>query len=259
MKTSELQRLMHTADRRGRVARVAVGVMTALHAVRFVLARIQLEAMARSGPAAIADAAANKERIGVVLLLVFVGTFVSGGLYLFWLVAAVTAARDGGREIGGVPKPRDAVVAYIVPIISLYRPLRHMQRLLEASDPGDLPPVTEVRTRETAGYRDTATERVARPYRTPWVPVRLWWWVWVAGSILSAALVPGSFSAHGDPIAGAESTALTDGLHVAAGILCILVIAGVAAMQRERLRRIVAVRHASAGAPGADSSNEAGG
>ena len=81
---------MHAADARGRVARVAVGVTTALHAVSFVLMRIRVDA---------ADVAANREQIRVVFVLLSLGSVLTGGLYLFWLVAAVvtTLGADGAQ------------------------------------------------------------------------------------------------------------------------------------------------------------------
>jgi hypothetical protein len=164
-----------------------------------------------------------------------VARLVALGLFLTWLYRAVSNA----RALGVATKwgPLQAVVAQVVPLISLVLPYYVMRELHRASDPSPLHDAPMFRERAEANYREGAREVLAPPrWRLP-API-LAWCVLYAATTLSGVVYP---------LLGAPAARyLGAACGMAAGVLCALIVRSVDARQRERCRRLEASERAGA-------------
>jgi hypothetical protein len=200
------------------------------------LARASVVAVAA---AALVDAAvpslatwqANRAtRLGVgICALVF--WCVASVLFLLWVHRAVSNARCMGGALRWGPGA--AVMAYVVPVVSLVLPYYVMKALHRASDPSALHDVPVFRDRAEAGYREGARELVAPPRWDLAAPI-LAWWVLFDGITLS-----NHFATAGEASTWWVASLVGCG-RLAAGVLCALVVRSIDARQRERCRRLEA-------------------
>ena len=102
--------------------------------------------------------------------------------YFQWLRGATKTARSLPGPVY-LRTPRWMVLAYVIPILSLFRPYLDMLSLVVASDPTTLPePIVRERVAENPGYRSSARRETAQPVAR-WarsVPVGRWWATWIA-------------------------------------------------------------------------------
>jgi Domain of unknown function (DUF4328) len=149
-------------------------------------------------------------------------------LYLRWIHRAVANAQRLGAPLGWTP--RQAVTAYLIPFVNLFRPYRVMKALHAASDPSALPDAPKYRHRENADYRQGARE-LLEPTRWAFAaPIGAWWTLYMLDGLLGSF-----FMVVAGPIPGAVLSALC---FLAAATLAVLVIRSVDARQRELLRRL---------------------
>jgi hypothetical protein len=149
-------------------------------------------------------------------------------LYLRWLYRAVANTTLLRAPIKWTPG--QAVLAYFIPIVSLFRPYQVMKALYAANDPSALHDAPVFRDRPAPNYRESARELLPPLRWNHRAPIAAWWgiynlrWVWAL-------------------VAGAASRATFGGrmaTDLAAAVLCALVIRSVDARQRERQRRLEA-------------------
>jgi hypothetical protein len=158
---------------------------------------------------------------------------VAAVLFLFWVHRAVSNAhRMGGTLRWG---PGTAVIAYVVPLVSLVLPYYVMKALHRASDPSSLHDVPVFRDRAEVGYgyREGARELVAPPRWDLAAPILAWW------VIFDAITLSNHFAAAGEVSTWWVACPLACG-RLAAGVLCVLVVRSIDARQRERCRRLEA-------------------
>jgi len=156
-------------------------------------------------------------------------------LFLVWVHRAVANAR--ALEAPLAWSAGQAVLAYLVPVVSLILPYYVMKSLYRASDPSALSDPPVFRERTDASYRDGARELVAPPLWILPAPILAWWILFDARSLLG--WVPIVTGGSGDGWFGASCD-------VASGALCVLVIRSIDARQRERCRRLEASERAPA-------------
>jgi hypothetical protein len=150
-------------------------------------------------------------------------------LYLRWLYRAVANTTLLRAPIKWTPG--QAVAAYFIPIVSLFRPYQVMKALYAANDPSALHDAPVFRDRPAPNYRESARELLPPLRWNHRAPIAAWWgiynlrWVWplVWGASASRVALGGVM--------------VTD---VAAAVLCALVVRSVDARQRERHRRLEA-------------------
>jgi Domain of unknown function (DUF4328) len=164
-----------------------------------------------------------------------IASFAAGVLFLRWVHRAVSNA-----GLLGVPLkwgPGHAVLAYLVPVVSIVLPYYVMQALHRASDPLALGDAPVFRDRVEANYRDGARELLAPPRWTFPAPILAWW------ILFNARLVSGVIV---ESVAGAPAGRWVGAFcEVAAGVLCVLVVRSVDSRQRERCRRLDAAEDAA--------------
>jgi hypothetical protein len=161
---------------------------------------------------------------------------VANVLFLVWIYRAVSNAGALGAPLKWGPGL--AVLANIVPVVSLVLPYFILRELHRASDPSMLPDAPLYRKRPAGTYREGARELLAAPRWEHPAPLVAWW------------IFDGARTVAG--IAAATHAPLVDWLlascQVAFDLLCILVVRSINARQRERGRRLEAVDGAAAAA-----------
>ncbi len=164
--------------------------------------------------------------------------FAAGALFLMWVHRAVS-----NSTLLGVPlkwRSWQAVLSYVVPVVSIVLPYYVMKALFRASDPSTLRDAPMFRERAEASYRRGAREVVAPPRWSFPAPILAWWILFetrIAADMVDSA-------ADGLAVRAARSVcevAVTALCQLAAGILCVLVVRSVDARQRERCRRLEAI------------------
>jgi hypothetical protein len=184
-----------------------------------------------------------------------VPTFVShlrGPRFLLQVVTTVVYCRWLYRayvdheRLGGAPlplSPRDAVLAWFLPVINFYRPYQALRDLHAKGDPATVPATPEYRPAAvTEDYRTNAREELAPRVWDLSFPVRGWWGFYVIGPLVFEAAYlacasTGGFAVPSDfqylPLVRLPMIAL-------ATIFGIQVIRSIDARQHERLRRLLA-------------------
>jgi hypothetical protein len=173
-------------------------------------------------------------------------------LFLRWIHRAVRNASRLGMAIEW--SPEQVVASFFIPVLFFFRPYQAVRELLAASDPADLPDLPAYREREDAGYREAAREVVPSPRWRFSAPVLVWWlfyWnvVHIGFSLFTSLLLVIGSSPLDD--SGVRAVLATGSIidvaaKVARGVLCAMVIRGIDARQRERLRRLEAIEAARA-------------
>jgi hypothetical protein len=148
-------------------------------------------------------------------------------LLLSWLYSAVGSARALGAPLRW--GQGQALLAFVVPLVSLVLPYYVMTALHRASDPSTLSDAPRYRDRIDASYREGAREPLSPPRWNLPAPILAWCIAFDALSL--SGLVTGPFGVPGDWNAGAA-------LQAVAGVLCALVVRSIDARQRERCRRL---------------------
>lgn len=204
------------ASRQARWATRAVLVSAALGALSFAYG-----SRVWRGPPGDSDAALIRLSSSIASVAAFV-------LFLSWLRYAVESARALGAPLRW--GPGQALLAFVVPLVSLVLPYYVMTALHRASDPSTLSDAPSYRDRIDASYREGARELLSPPRWDFAAPI-------LAGCIAFDALalsglVTGPFlGVPGMRSAGAA-------LQVAAAVLCARVVRSIDARQRERCRRL---------------------
>ncbi len=212
---AERRAAVHLASLLARASVVAVAVAALVDAAEPSLARWQACRATRLG-------------VGICAMVLWC---VAAALFLFWVHRATSnAQRMGGTLRWG---PGTAVMAFVVPPISLVLPYYVMKGLHRASDPSSLHDVPVFRDRTAAGYREGARERVAPPRWDLAAPILAWWVVFDAITLSSRFGWEGEVSTW-------WAASLLAWARLAAGVLCVLVVRSIDARQRERCRRLEA-------------------
>jgi hypothetical protein len=245
--------LVDRTRRRARLAAYALGFATAMFfveallTVRFKLALSDAEA----GRGLLSEVAADHDRYSGPLSLVHLAAVIPIAIvYLRWLVGAVESASAIGAKQSEIPNARRAVVAYFLPFIGFVRPYKHMTQLLTASDPSGLEALPEIEARATADYRQHPFVERHRSYRSPWLSAPMWWATWMAGAAAgvlalneAGSVLPNRRWAIYDYVGRVATFSLAaQVLDAVAGVSAILIVLGVAKMQRERLLRASKLR-----------------
>jgi hypothetical protein len=160
-------------------------------------------------------------------------------LFLVWIHRAVSNARALGAQTKW--SPRMAVVASIVPVVSLVMQYFVARDLYRASDPSPLKDAPVFRARADAGYREGGRELLSAPRWDHATPI-LAWCVTEAANALGAPVF--ARIAGGVPFA---AWLYAPG-EIAVAVLCALVVRSIDARQRERCRRLEATEATGAGA-----------
>ncbi|HVH41010.1 MAG TPA: DUF4328 domain-containing protein, partial [Labilithrix sp.] len=117
---------------------------------------------------------------GAVLLLV------TGPLFLRWVHRLASLTRALG-EAGHLSwSPAQAVWAFIIPFISLFRPYQVLSELQQKLDPDDiLPPAPRVDRDAQSDYRSVALVTPPAPKPVPRALLGLWWGCFIASNLIS--------------------------------------------------------------------------
>jgi hypothetical protein len=150
-------------------------------------------------------------------------------LFLFWLHSAVGRARALGAPVRW--GQGQALLAFVVPLVSLVLPYYVMTALHRASDPSTLSDAPRYRDRIDASYREGARELLSPPRWS--LPAPILAWCIAFDAVALSGLVPGPLFLG--VLAGRSAEAA---LHLAAGALCALVVRSIDARQRERCHRL---------------------
>jgi Domain of unknown function (DUF4328) len=154
-------------------------------------------------------------------------------LFLVWVYRAVSNAPAlGGALTWG---PGVAVLACVAPVVSLVLPYFVMRALHRASDPSALQDVPIFRERTDPTYREGGRELLASPRWDLPTPL-IAWWILLDGKDLMAGL-----DLRPPHWVGASC-------EIAVSVLCVLVVRGIDARQRERCRRLEANEERTAAA-----------
>jgi hypothetical protein len=232
------ERAIGDARVRARAVRIALGVTLGADVCMVLVnaARLGLVRDARAGghvewaTVGLLDRLAELgDALNAPLLLV------TGVLFVRWLRIVVRLAREFG---GGLRwKPRQVLWAFLMPIVSLWRPYELVRDVTRALAPERLPePRPRLDVHESTGYRDGPLVVPPRGLALPNGLVGAWWATWVAGQVLFVVLRP-----VGDAVDFESRAAFRialDALDVASAALAIQVVGAVAARLAERFRRI---------------------
>lgn len=163
-------------------------------------------------------------------------------LFLVWLYRAVSNARALGARTKW--SPGMAVVASVVPVISLVMQYFIARDLYRASDPSPLQDAPIFRERTDAGYRDGGRELLPAPRWDYAAPILAWCLVDAAKALTATV-----FARIADWVPLAVWLYAPGGIAIA--VLGALVVRSIDARQRERCRRLEATEEAKAGTVGA--------
>ncbi|HVY47519.1 MAG TPA: DUF4328 domain-containing protein [Minicystis sp.] len=240
---------------RGRAQIAVVGVLAvcAVRAAELLALGAQaamLEHVRGGGVVSPADAALNDARIQTITSIAGVAWILAGVVFLRWVASAHRSANVLDRDDVGPTPPASAVWSYFIPFVNFVRPYHDMARLAQKSDPRDLVLPPERVENVGAGYRDAARREVAR---APWSPPRYFVGLWWASYVLltlwanAAAFVrPHRGTDLGSLLDGTYFMMAHDALLVVTGGLCVAVVRGITACQRERTRRLAILARAEA-------------
>jgi hypothetical protein len=216
------------ASRRARWASVAV--------LAAAVARAIYDARAKGSGLWLGSGLQTRGGVGAIVgASLQIASLAAGVLFLQWVHRAVSNAGLLGAPLKW--SPGHAVLAYVVPVVSIVLPYYVMKALYRASDPLPLGDAPVFRDRVEASYRDGARELLAPPRWISPAPILAWW------ILFNARLVSGVIaeSVAGGP-AGRWVAAFSE---LAAGVLCVLVVRSVDSRQRERCRRLDAAEDAA--------------
>jgi Domain of unknown function (DUF4328) len=163
--------------------------------------------------------------------------FAAGVLFLMWVHRAVSSSR-----LLGVPVkwgPWQAVLAFVVPVVSVVLPYYVMKALFRASDPSVLGDVPMFRQRAEASYREGGRELVASPRWIFPAPILAWWILFETRMLVD--MVDSAGGALALRAAKSACGLAMTACQLGAGVLCVLVVRSVDARQRERCRRLEAI------------------
>lgn len=234
MTTEGMRKLVEVTARRGQVAVAAIAVVIVAHVVDLLWFGSSRDD--GGGLASLLVGAPTRADVRV-FLMAFAGISIAlAVLYFRWLYSAAKSAHALALD-RGVVTGSALFVAYMIPLMNLVRPRRHMQGIVAASDPKKIRVTPELRERAAVGYRDAAAERVSdASYRPPFISVDGWWFAWIVGGFV------GSLSRFSG--LGRSGEAVEYALLITALVLLIGIVRGVTTMQREKVRRIEARRRA---------------
>jgi hypothetical protein len=154
-------------------------------------------------------------------------------LFLVWIYRAVSNAGALGTPLKWGPGV--AVIANLVPVVSLVLPYFILKALHHASDPSALPDVPIFRERPAGTYRDGGREAIASPRWNHPAPLIAWWILDGARTLAGVAVVT-----RGEVIDWVLA-----GCQVAFDVLCVLVVWSIDGRQREKCRRLEAADEAA--------------
>jgi hypothetical protein len=167
------------------------------------------------------------------------GLLVGGIAFLRWTgrVFAVGGGVAPSRRL--VPYPgRTVVMAFLIPLVNVYRPFRAFSILNEEVDPADLPkpPAVANPGDATGGYRETAALAVTPASSTPSAPVGAWWALWL-GRLPLAWLGTGVGPAD-HAVLAVLLPILEPAWDAGTAVLAMSVVGRITARIRERARRL---------------------
>ncbi len=179
-----------------------------------------------------ADTVVNATAVGINVLLV-----VTAALFLRWVHRLVALTRSlGGSSVGVTPA--EAAWAFVIPIVSLYRPFQVMRATRDALEPEAFEnPPPRVDADAAAHYRDAAIAVPPPPPALPQATLGAWWGSFVLMNIT------GRF-AQGNPtdLSGVVSTyqvaCAVDALALVAAGFAVTVVRALTARLDERFRRL---------------------
>jgi heme/copper-type cytochrome/quinol oxidase subunit 2 len=163
-------------------------------------------------------------------------------LFLVWLYRAVSNARALGAQTKW--SPGMAVVASVVPVVSLVMQYFVARDLYRASDPSPLQDAPIFRERADAGYREGGRELLPAPRWDYAAPILAWCLIEAANALTVTVIAR---IADWVPLA---AWLYAPG-QIAISVLCALVVRSIDARQRERCRRLEATEATRAGPVGA--------
>lgn len=159
-------------------------------------------------------------------------------LFLRWMHGLVAATRALGNDRLRW-MPADAVWAFIIPFISLYRPYEVLRDVHNALEPDDVPPpAPRVTAGEQDGYRGVTVVEAPPPPRLPSSLIGLWWATFLLSRFagFSGSITPGAEAAA--VVSAHHGAMFVDLVSMTSAALAVVVVRGVTARLLERRRRL---------------------
>lgn len=171
--------------------------------------------------------------IGQFVLLV-----VTGVLFLRWLHRVVFVTRGLGAEML-TWAPKDAVLAFIIPIISIVRPYQVMRDVHDMLAPDAVPePAPQVRAGDAQGYRQVEMVAPPAPAKLPHASISAWWAAFWFGNVLANIASRQTGTSADDLLTRNTLNSASDAVEIVSATLAIVVVRAVTARLVERYRRV---------------------
>jgi hypothetical protein len=170
--------------------------------------------------------------IGQLILLL-----ITAVLFLRWLHRLTALARPLGR---GYMRwtPRDAVLAFFIPFVNIFRPYEVLRDLHNRLTPDFLPEPPDQTVVEDADYRGVRIASPPPPVRLPHAAIGAWWGAFWGGNLL-ANIASRIHPTTVDGLMGFNSLSMvSDAVDILSAGLGIVVVRGVTARLLERFRRV---------------------
>lgn len=202
-----------------------------------LLAQIERGERVDMQQAQLSDGFLNMGTAAQMILLVVTAT-----LFLMWIHRLTRVTRAlGGDTMRWLPK--DAVWAFIIPVVSIARPYQVVRDLHDQLTPELVPePVAQVTATATDGYRGVTVVEPPRATALPASRVGAWWGAFWVGNVVANIASRQHSTEVGALAVGNILNAVADGIEVVSAVLAVLVVRGMTARLQERFRRM---RHAA--------------
>jgi hypothetical protein len=164
------------------------------------------------------------------------GDLLGSGLY--WPTYEREPAVDLTRAMGGdMTRPGDAVGAFLIPVVSIYRPYRVVRDLHDSLAPElvDNPP-PEVRA---DGYRTVQIKAPPTAKKIPYAYIGAWWGTFWATGIIMRLAADGGTRRNLDTIVTEDTWSIVAAvIALASTVLGVTIVRSITARLVERFRRI---------------------
>lgn len=171
---------------------------------------------------------------------IWVGFAAAAILFLRWMHRLVGLTRALGGELSW--SPSDAVVAFILPLVCLFRPYQILSAVGAALEPEKVPaPAPRVDPAAQGDYRSVAFIEPPPPRKLPQALLGLWWGAWLVTVVGARLLQVGASTTptSAEAVIGLYQRGMfVSFIAVVAAGLAITVVRGLTALAEERYRRL---------------------